>query len=194
MGGFLCPLGPGHKVGTNPCLRRTAPGEMPRQPTQRPVPAPRAVPRAQDTTRTPRQGTGWGQLSHHIPKRCFPDLLHRHGFETKDAVEPENNKPGAPLYFSSWTKVVGLNQPPETGYWGADAVLFSMSLFTLPPPSKSLPSPNSHSRGLLCLLSLPVFPRDVGLSCRLPRSSNPTPAKKQFRMHREEEERGEREK
>lgn len=63
----------------------------------------------------------------------------------------------------------------------------------LPPPNP-FPAPTLAAGAILCLLSsLPAFPQDAGVSCRFPRSSNPTAAERQFRMHREESGEGERE-
>lgn len=103
------------------------------------------MPRAEkDTTCTPRQDMARGRLSHPIPERCFHDLFHRHGFESKDAVGLRKSKLGAPQYFPAWSKVVGLDQSPLRQAIG-ERMPCSYLLCLLPP--NPFPTPNSGSRG-----------------------------------------------
>lgn len=83
---------------------------------------------------------GWGQLPHPIPERCFHDLLHRHGFETKDAVGAGKTKPGASWNFSSWSKAVGLDQSPLRQAIGVRMLGNSPRPYSLCLPPLQIPS------------------------------------------------------
>jgi len=163
--GVPASVGPGHEIGTTPCPRRVAPGEIPRAAAEGGQLQPHAEGAKQDEL-SPAQnrarhmhprGAGDGGSFPTPPERCFRDLLHRHGFETADAVGPGETQPGARRYFSPWSKAVGLDQSPGDRLSGSRCC----AVLHLPVPSASplqTPSqPQLSQRGYARLLA--GFPR-----------------------------------